>query len=91
MVPRRPTLEAHTHHANNSAGSDCVACHMPKIEQTIANVNVRSHTFRFITPAMSEQLKVPNACTGCHTNQSNDWATAALSGWKGMSPWRTAQ
>ena len=23
---------------------------MPKIEQTIADVNVRSHTFRFITP-----------------------------------------
>ena len=36
---------------------------MPKIEQTIADVNVRSHTFRFITPAESEQLKIPNPCT----------------------------
>ena len=28
--PQEPTLEAHTHHANNSAGSDCVACHMQR-------------------------------------------------------------
>jgi hypothetical protein len=64
---------------------------MPKIEQTIADVNVRSHTFRFITPAMSEQLKIPNACTGCHTDRSNEWATEALKGWTGISPWRTTQ
>ena len=40
-----PRIEQHTHHAPGSAGSECVACHMPKIEQTIADVNVRSHTF----------------------------------------------
>ena len=34
-----------------------------QIEQTIANVNVRSHTFKFITPTASEQYKMPNACT----------------------------
>jgi predicted CXXCH cytochrome family protein len=89
--PRTPTLEDHTHHAKGSTGSDCVACHMPKIEQTIANVNVRSHTFKFITPAMSEQLKIPNACTGCHTDRSNAWATEALRGWTGISPWRVSQ
>lgn len=40
--PHAPTKEAHTHHAAGSAGSECVACHMPKIEQTIADVNVRA-------------------------------------------------
>ena len=28
-------MSEHTHHAEGSAGSQCVACHMPKIEQTI--------------------------------------------------------
>ncbi len=54
---------------------------MPKIEQTIADVNVRSHTFKFITPSMTDQFKIPNACTGCHTDRSNAWATEALRGW----------
>jgi predicted CXXCH cytochrome family protein len=31
----RGTVSEHTHHAEGSAGSSCVACHMPKIEQTI--------------------------------------------------------
>ena len=29
------TVAEHTHHAENSTGSQCVACHMPKIAQTI--------------------------------------------------------
>ncbi len=42
--PRAATIEQHAHHATGSAGSECVACHMPKIAQTIADVNVRSFT-----------------------------------------------
>ena len=30
---------------------------MPKIEQTIADVNVRSHTFRFISPAQTDDAE----------------------------------
>jgi predicted CXXCH cytochrome family protein len=86
--PHAASLEAHTHHAKGSAGGDCVACHMPKIEQTIANVNVRSHTFKFITPTTTDRLKVPNPCTGCHTDKSTDWAREALRSWPGVSPWR---
>ena len=53
-----------THTTSTAArGSQCVECHMPKIEQTIADVNVRSHSFKFITPSMSEQYKIPNPCT----------------------------
>jgi predicted CXXCH cytochrome family protein len=86
--PREATLQAHTHHASGSTGSECVACHMPKIEQTIADVNVRSHTFRFVTPSMTDQYKIPNPCTGCHTDRTNEWARDALRGWTGQSPWR---
>ena len=45
-----PAIEQHTHHAAGSAGSECVACHMPKIAETLGDVKVRSHTFRFVWP-----------------------------------------
>jgi predicted CXXCH cytochrome family protein len=86
--PQGATIEQHTHHAPGSPGSDCVACHMPPIEQTIADVNVRSHTFRFVTPGESERLKVPNACIACHKDRTNSWAAEALRSWPDMSPWR---
>jgi len=87
----RGMLEEHTHHKTGSAGSECVACHMPQIEQTIANVNVRSHTFKFITPATSEQYKIPNACTMCHADKTNAWATQQLESWMNFSVWRMTQ
>ena len=86
--PRAASVEAHTHHAATSAGNECVACHMPRIEQTIANVNVRSHTFQFITPKMTDELKVPNPCTTCHTDRTTGWARETLAGWPNVSPWR---
>jgi predicted CXXCH cytochrome family protein len=86
--PHAPTLEAHTHHQPGSAGSDCIACHMPKIAQTIADVNVRSHTFHFVTPAMTEALHIPNACNACHADKSTAWATDVLKSWADRSPWR---
>jgi predicted CXXCH cytochrome family protein len=89
--PHAPTLEEHTHHKADSAGSDCIACHMPKVEQTIGDVNVRSHTFRFVTPAMSEALKIPNACNVCHADKTTAWATTALKTWADRSPWRVTQ
>lgn len=88
--PRAPTLEAHTHHRAGSPGSECVACHMPKIEQTIADVTVRSHTMRFIPPELTEQTKIPNPCTSCHADKTTAWASAALRSWNSASPWRVA-
>ena len=87
----RGSLEFHTQHAASSEGSRCVACHMPAIQQTIGSVNVRSHTFRFISPMMSERHGVPNPCITCHKEKSNQWAMAALRSWPGVSPWRVAQ
>jgi len=86
--PRAASIEEHTHHQRGSRGSQCIECHMPRIEPTIADVNVRAHTFRFITPAMTASLKIPNACTSCHADKSPDWATAALKSWMNLSPWR---
>lgn len=89
--PRAASIEAHTHHKADSTGSQCVACHMPRIAQTIANVNVSSHTFRFVTPAATAALKIPNACNTCHTDKDAAWADKALGAWNDRSPWRMAR
>jgi predicted CXXCH cytochrome family protein len=88
--PRAATIEAHTHHPPESPGSECVACHMPKVAQTIADVNVRSHTFRFVSPADTEMLKIPNACNVCHSDRTTSWASEPLRTWSDRSPWRVA-
>jgi predicted CXXCH cytochrome family protein len=88
--PRAASIEEHTHHEPGSTGSQCVACHMPKIARTISNVNVSSHTFNFVTPNETEHLNIPNACNVCHTDETNEWATSALQTWSDRSPWRMA-
>jgi predicted CXXCH cytochrome family protein len=89
--PHAPTIEAHTHHQAGSAGNECIACHMPKIAQTIADQNVRSHTFHFVTPGETEVLKIPNACNECHKDKSIEWAKTALESWPDRSPWRMSR
>jgi predicted CXXCH cytochrome family protein len=89
--PHTPTLEAHTHHAPGSAGSQCIGCHMPKIAQTLGDVSVRSHTFRFVGPTLTDASKIPNACNVCHTDKSTTWTTDRLKNWQGASPWRMAE
>ena len=85
--PHTKTIEAHTHHPAGSAGDQCVACHMPRIEtEGVAGQFVHAHTFRIVTPAMTEKYKIPNPCIACHQDKTNAWATAALRRW--YSPWR---
>ena len=86
--PRTATLEEHTHHKDGSAGSQCVACHMPQIETTLGDVKVHAHTFRFITPEMSDKYNIPNPCTSCHTDKSTRWASDEMRWWPERSPWR---
>lgn len=87
--PRTATLEEHTHHKEGSAGSQCVACHMPAIEtEGVPNTFVHAHTFRFITPAMTERYKIPNPCNSCHTDKSVAWAQSVMKSWPERSPWR---
>lgn len=84
----KTSVAEHTHHAENSAGSQCIACHMPKIEVTIKGQFVSSHTFTFIWPKLTEQFGIPNACNTCHKDKSPSWATEQLQRWNTISPWR---
>ena len=86
--PHTATLEQHTHHKDGSTGSQCVACHMPAIEtEGVPGTFVHAHTFRFISPAMTDKYKMPNPCTSCHTDKSTAWAEDAMSRWPEGSPW----
>ncbi|MEO8039132.1 MAG: cytochrome c3 family protein [Betaproteobacteria bacterium] len=89
--PHAATIEQHTHHKPDSPGSRCVECHMPPIAKTIADVNVRSHTFHFVTPAKTAADGVPNACNVCHKDKTVEWARTALRAWADRSPWRMEQ
>jgi predicted CXXCH cytochrome family protein len=86
--PFADSIPAHTHHKLDSVGSQCVSCHMPLIEETLGDVKVHAHTFRFITPASTQTLNVPNPCTLCHKEKSVEWAEQTLSAWTERSPWR---
>jgi predicted CXXCH cytochrome family protein len=86
--PHAPSIEQHTHHKSGSPGNECIECHMPKIAQTIGDVNVRSHTFHFVSPTRTDSLKIPNACNVCHADKPVSWAEAALKTWADRSPWR---
>jgi predicted CXXCH cytochrome family protein len=86
--PREATLAEHTHHKDASAGSQCVACHMPKIEAEIPGVFVRAHTFAFLAPDMTEKYKIPNPCTSCHTDKTTAWAKDAMRQWPDHSSWQ---
>jgi predicted CXXCH cytochrome family protein len=89
------TVSEHTHHPEGSPGSQCTACHMPQIAQTLGNkqdgdIFVSSHTFRFLSPTLTESSGIPNPCVSCHKDKTNAWATTQLRSWNSASPWRTA-
>jgi tetratricopeptide (TPR) repeat protein len=71
-------IEAHTHHAAGSAGSRCVACHMPYLQQPELGNAVRyarsDHTIPIPRPGFDDSLGVTDACALCHRDRS----TAAL-------------
>jgi predicted CXXCH cytochrome family protein len=86
--PHTPTLAAHTHHKDGSTGSQCVACHMPQIQtEGVPGAMVHAHTFRVITPSMTDQYKIPNPCTLCHTDKTTAWARETMTHWPESSPW----
>ena len=90
--PHAATLEEHTHHKDGSTGSQCVACHMPRIEtEGVPGSFVSAHTFRFITPVATDKYKIPNPCTSCHADKPTNWATNQLLTWTTTSPWRVAE
>jgi len=70
----------HHRHERESAGSFCVDCHMPAQTYMVVDPR-RDHSFRVPRPDLSVQLGSPNACSGCHVDESADWAATVVADW----------
>jgi len=71
---------AHTHHEPNSAGNQCVACHMPLTE--FARMRRSDHSLRPPMPAASLAFQSPNACNLCHADKDAAWADSYVRQWR---------
>lgn len=60
-----------------SMGGRCVECHMPASPYMARDMR-RDHSFNIPDPTVSVQLGVPNACTMCHRDKTDEWAADAL-------------
>ena len=94
-APPAPKIDAatHSHHKTGERGDLCVDCHMPQTTFMQRHAR-RDHGFTIPDPQLTIELKIPNACNRCHSDQSAEWSLAALGKWYGdktNSParWRT--
>lgn len=68
----------HHFHEPESAGAQCVSCHMP--EQIYMVVDGRNdHSFRVPRPDLTVKIGTPNTCTACHSDQTAAWAADQIS------------
>lgn len=85
---QRYDATTHHHHAPESAGARCSACHMPTTTYMLVDPR-HDHSLRLPRPDLSEKFGVsnlPNACNRCHDKQSARWASDALRRWSGKAP-----
>ncbi len=70
----------HHRHAPDSAGAQCVACHMPARTYMVVDVR-RDHSFRVPRPDLSVSIGTPNTCNDCHRDRPAEWAADAVARW----------
>jgi len=73
---------AHSRHAADSVGNRCVSCHMTTTTYMQRDPR-HDHGFIKPDPLLTKELGIPNACNGCHTDQTVDWAIARTDEWYG--------
>jgi tetratricopeptide (TPR) repeat protein len=71
-LPSYNSKEHHFHEMDTEA-SQCINCHMTG-KYYMGNDFRRDHSFRNPRPDQSLLYGTPNACTGCHEDQTNAWA-----------------
>ena len=81
----RDHVAEHTHHAADSAGSDCYNCHMPHTSFGLLKA-IRSHRIDSPTAKMTAEFGRPNACNLCHSDQTLQWTAERLTEWYGQEP-----
>lgn len=76
-APKVYDTTAHHMHPNGSAGSQCVACHMPAKNYMVINARP-DHSIRVPRPDLTVKYGVPNACANCHADKGAPWAAEAI-------------
>jgi tetratricopeptide (TPR) repeat protein len=79
--------ERHSHHAPNSAGTRCVACHMPYLQQPNVGQRIRyarsDHVIPIPRPLHDTRMGVETACRQCHRERSPQQLEADVRSWWG--------
>jgi len=76
---------AHHFHEVGSTGASCIECHMPTKNFMVVDPR-RDHSLRVPRPDLAAELGTPDACTTCHTDQTQEWAADAFKEWWGAGP-----
>jgi tetratricopeptide (TPR) repeat protein len=71
---------AHHRHAPETAGAQCVSCHMPARTYMVVDPR-RDHSLRIPRPDLSVSLGTPNACNNCHADKTPQWAADQIKSW----------
>ncbi|MCL1037214.1 tetratricopeptide repeat protein [Shewanella submarina] len=75
--PEHYNLQTHLQHQPNTPGGQCVDCHMPQTRYMGVD-DRRDHSFSVPRPSHSANIGAPDACSGCHKDKDEDWATEAV-------------
>ncbi len=81
-VPENYDSKNHHFHKENTEGSQCINCHMTG-KNYMGNDFRRDHSFRIPRPDQSAEYNTPNACNGCHKEQTNQWSANWIVKWYG--------
>ena len=75
--------QTHTKHPSGTVGSQCMNCHMPRINEGMGDM-VRTHTIFNPTNVKMLEANHPNACNMCHVDESIDWTLGYFERWYGL-------
>lgn len=70
-------LTKHTGHAEQSMGSRCYNCHMPRVVYGVMTFHP-THEITVPDPQLTIREGVPNACNQCHLDRSVNWSVAEV-------------
>jgi predicted CXXCH cytochrome family protein len=76
-------VAGHTHHANGSAGTACIACHMAKKNMGLDYSLIRYHRIGSPNDPVRVERDRPLECALCHADQSVDRLVSTMESWWG--------
>jgi len=78
-------VPSHHFHEAGKPGSQCVDCHMAAATYMVIDPR-RDHSLRVPRPDLTASLGTPNACNGCHADETAQWADGMVQKWYGRRP-----